>query len=251
MQVLTVTSGRYRLAMLPAIFFFAACAFARFRWRRCWPVLPVLLAVSLLLQGHDTGRTEADALLGEAAFRQGKLAEAKRLLTRAAREIDDIPRFGNLLGGIAMAEGDATGAEHAFRQVLAADPADADAHMNLGNLCSALPGREREAEEHYRRALALRPDYADLHFNYGFFLQRQRRRSEAAEAFRRALECNPAHAAAYNSLGILAMEERRYPEAAECFTRAAELEPGNRGYEANREAARRAAEAERGRIDRR
>ena len=35
------------------------------------------------------------------------------------------------------------------------------------------------------------------------------------------------------------------------FTRAAELEPGNRGYEANREAARRAAEAERGRIDRR
>ena len=251
MQVLTVTSGRYRLAMLPAIFFFAACAFARFRWRRCWPVLPVLLAVSLLLQGHDTGRAEADALLGEAAFRQGKLAEAKRLLTRAAREIDDIPRFGNLLGGIAMAEGDATGAEHAFRQVLAADPADADAHMNLGNLCSALPGREREAEEHYRRALALRPDYADLHFNYGFFLQRQRRRSEAAEAFRRALECNPAHAAAYNSLGILAMEERRYPEAAECFTRAAELEPGNRGYEANREAARRAAEAERGRIDRR
>lgn len=251
MQVLTVTSGRYRLAMLPAIFFFAACAFARFRWRRCWPVLPVLLAVSLLLQGHDTGRTEADALLGEAAFRQGKLAEAKRLLTRAAREIDDIPRFGNLLGGIAMAEGDATGAEHAFRQVLAADPADADAHMNLGNLCSALPGREREAEEHYRRALALRPDYADLHFNYGFFLQRQRRRSEAAEAFRQALECNPAHAAAYNSLGILAMEERRYPEAAECFTRAAELEPGNRGYEANREAARRAAEAERGRIDRR
>ena len=251
MQVLTVTSGRYRLAMLPAIFFFAACAFARFRWRRCWPVLPVLLAVSLLLQGHDTGRAEADALLGEAAFRQGKLAEAKRLLTRAAREIDDIPRFGNLLGGIAMAEGDATGAEHAFRQLLAADPADADAHMNLGNLCSALPGREREAEEHYRRALALRPDYADLHFNYGFFLQRQRRRSEAAEAFRRALECNPAHAAAYNSLGILAMEERRYPEAAECFTRAAELEPGNRGYEANREAARRAAEAERGRIDRR
>ena len=98
-QVLTVPSGRYRLAMLPAIFFFAACAFARFRWRRCWPVLPVLLAVSLLLQGHDTGRAEADALLGEAAFRQGKLAEAKRLLTRAAREIDDIPRFGNLLGG--------------------------------------------------------------------------------------------------------------------------------------------------------
>ena len=243
MQVLTVTSGRYRLAMLPAIFLFAACALARFRWKRHWPVLPVLLAASLLLQGRDTGRGEADALLGEAAFRRGEFEEAKLLLTRAARENDDIPRFGNLLGGIAMAEGNAAAAEQAFRQVLAADPADADARMNLGNLCSALPGREREAEEHYRQALALRPDYADLHFNYGFFLQRRGRRSEAADAFRQALECNPAHAAAYNSLGILAMEEHRFREAAECFTRAAELEPGNPGYQANREAARRAAEA--------
>ncbi len=241
MQLLTVTSGRYRLAMLPAVFFFAACALVRFQWKRRWYIPAFLLAASLLLQGRDAGRAEAAALLGEAAFRKGEFIEAKRLLTQANREIDDIPRFGNLLGGIAMAEGDAAAAEHAFRRILADDPADADARMNLGNLCSALPGREQEAEEHYRRALALRPDYADLHFNYGFFLQRQRRWSEAADAFRKALECNPAHAAAYNSLGILAMEEHRFREAAECFTRAAELEPGNPGYQANREAARRAA----------
>lgn len=244
MQVLTVTSGRYRLAMLPAIFFFAACALARFRWKRRWYIPALLLAASLLLQGRDTGREEAAALLGEAAFRRGEFAEAKPLLQYAAREIDDMPRFGNLLGGIAMAEGDAVTAERAFRQVLDADPEEVDAHMNLANLCSALPGRAQEAEEHYRRALALRPDYADLHFNYGFFLQRQRRRSEAADAFRRAVECNPAHAAAYNSLGILAMEERRFREAAECFSRAAELAPGNKGYQANREAAARAAGAE-------
>ncbi|WP_295807087.1 tetratricopeptide repeat protein [uncultured Victivallis sp.] len=243
MQILTVTSGRYRLAMLPAVLFFAACALARFRWRRHWFVLPLLLAVSLLLQGSDSGRAEAAALLGEAAFRKGEFREAKPLLEQALREIDDVPRFGNLLGGIAMAEGDAVGAERAFRQVLAADPLDADAHMNLGNLCSVLPGRAGEAEEHYRRALALRPDYADLHFNFGLFLQRQGRLPEAEKQYRQALECNPAHAQAFNSLGILAMGRGAFREAAEFFHRAASLEPGNPGFAANRRAAQEAANA--------
>ena len=243
MQILTVTSGRYRLAMLPAVLFFAACALARFRWRRHWFVLPLLLAVSLLLQGRDSGRAEAAALLGEAAFRKGEFREAKPLLEQALREIDDVPRFGNLLGGIAMAEGDAVGAERAFRQVLAADPLDADAHMNLGNLCSVLPGRAGEAEEHYRRALALRPDYADLHFNFGLFLQHQGRQPEAEKQYRRALECNPAHAQAFNSLGILAMGRGAFREAAEFFHRAASLEPGNPGFAANRRAAQEAANA--------
>lgn len=243
MQILTVTSGRYRLAMLPAVLFFAACALARFRWRRHWFVLPLLLAVSLLLQGRDSGRAEAAALLGEAAFRKGEFREAKPLLVQALREIDDVPRFGNLLGGIAMAEGDAVGAERVFRQVLAADPLDADAHMNLGNLCSVLPDRAGEAEEHYRRALALRPDYAGLHFNFGLFLQRQGRLPEAEKQYRRALECNPAHAQAFNSLGILAMGRGAFREAAEFFHRAASLEPGNPAFAANRRAAQEAANA--------
>ncbi len=92
--------------------------------------------------------------------------------------------------------------EPVYRSVLARDPTNVEALVNLGLLLHE-SGRVAEAEEHYRRALASEPDSAIAAFNLGVALEDLGSEQEAVDAYTRALANDPNHADTHYNLSRL------------------------------------------------
>ncbi len=225
-QTLTVCSGRYRTAMIPAVLFFAAVAASRLKWYYTFLIL--LLGLSIHFAGAY-GEAEAASLRGEAAYVKRDFETAKRELEFAAKRIDAPARFDNLLGSIAAQTGDFAAAEFYFRHLTEELPYRPEGWMNLANLFAGDPARQKEAEATYRTALKLTPEYADLHYNFGLFLQQAKRYDEAAQEFAETLRLLPGHAAAANGLGTVAFLSGKPEEALRYFELAARLDPQYKG----------------------
>jgi tetratricopeptide (TPR) repeat protein len=102
-------------------------------------------------------------------------------------------------------------AKLAYERALGADPAHADAHVNLGRLMHE-SGAPKAAEKHYRAALAADPSNDTAAFNLGVALEDLGRLDEAIAAYRQSLVLDPQNADAhYNLAGIY---ERRGEKAA-------------------------------------
>jgi tetratricopeptide (TPR) repeat protein len=133
------------------------------------------------------------------------VADEVRSLRNSARElIIEGARLGR--------EGKLAEATAVHLEALEADPAAAQAHVNLISLYGR-QGKPADAERHYQAALALGSSLADAHYNYGVMLAGVRRRAEAIEAFRRALDANAFHAQAHNNLAALLVQEGKMEEA--------------------------------------
>jgi len=140
-----------------------------------------------------------------------------------------------------------------YRQVLAAEPDNAEALANLGSLAleagradvaagllsraaklrpdvaevryplaAALRalGRWPEALEQCREAAALRPGSPDAHCDVATTLGAMGREVEAAAEFRKALALDPGHAVANYNLGVGLQKQQRFAEAADALRRA-------------------------------
>lgn len=230
-QLITVTSGRYRMMMMPAIFFFAAVGIESIPWRRprYW-----LLGTGLLLLGtfvaaprFSRGQTEAAELFGEVALRRGELHDARRYLSFALPGSHDAARLRNMLGIIHWNLGDTEKAEAEFRRIAAETPDEHEAFMNLALLLAEQPSRRAETAAAFDAALARFPDVADLQYNYGRFLQDEERWVEAEAAYRRAVELQKMHQPALVGLGIVALHDDRPAEAVKWFEQALALTPGD------------------------
>ena len=149
-------------------------------------------------------------------------------------------------------------AEQIYRQILRADPNQADAlhllgvlayqmgkheiaaeyigraigfngnaaafHNNLGEAYRAMH-RLPEAIACYRRALDLQPDFAEAHNNLGNALSDQGKLDDAVARYRRALELKPDYAEAHNNLGLAFKGQGKLEEAVACYRRAMDLKP--------------------------
>jgi protein O-GlcNAc transferase len=115
-------------------------------------------------------------------------------------------------------------AENLYRQLIAADPAHAEAHCNLGVALKA-QGKRSEAIACYQRALALKPRYGQAHFNLGNCLLDEGRPAEAIAAFEQALASNPQDFVAHNNLGNLLKLQGRLDQAVVAFGLALSLNP--------------------------
>ncbi|HEX9465203.1 MAG TPA: tetratricopeptide repeat protein [Alphaproteobacteria bacterium] len=149
-------------------------------------------------------------------------------------------------------------AEALYRQVLAADPNNADAlhllgvvahqvgrhdlavdhigrairlqpsvphyRVNLGNALRAL-GRLAEAEASYRDALKLKPDFADAYGNLGGVLRRLGRLDEAKASYEEALRLTPAFPEAQNNLGNVLKDLGRLDDAEASYREALRQRP--------------------------
>ncbi|MGO9110814.1 MAG: tetratricopeptide repeat protein [Thermoguttaceae bacterium] len=110
-------------------------------------------------------------------------------------------------------------AEHIYRQVLQADPRNADAWHLLGVIGSQFNQHE-VAIEYIRRAIELNPNSTAFHANLGAAYQKLNRFDEAVSCYRRALELNPNNAEAHNHLGVAFQSLGDLATAEACFRRA-------------------------------
>ena len=234
-QILTVTSGRYRLAMLPALLYFAAYGISCFKWKKFFAVPLIVFGASLFIlpPSLSEGAHEAAGILGEAAIRKNQGAKAFKLLSFAREGCNDPARIVNQLGMLLERSNDFKGAERAYKEAAAGDPESMESYMNLGNLYSRFPARHNEAEKYYKKALNMSPDSALLRYNYGVFLANTKRPAAAEKELLRALECDSSYHPAYNQLGIIALQTGRPQVAEKCFSAALELVPDHPGYRNN------------------
>lgn len=261
-QIVTVTSGRYRMLMIVPGALFAGVGLRDFNWRRFWWVfLPVILGCAVFTATDYGGRrAEAALLYAEAALKNGDARQAEALAGYAERSFDDPdPAHCRELRGAAAEKlsrdllAEALAAERrkdgetaaalrseARRQLdLAgkhyAKMVEAEPTFYKGPMFLAILAEDRgdgdpagkwheQAEKHYREALKLEPRAADLCYNYARFCFRTGR--PCADAVRAALRADPASPRAWNLAGLAALTRDKDPRrAAECFWRAVELEP--------------------------
>lgn len=126
-----------------------------------------------------------------------------------------------------MSEGDAVGAETAFRETLLLAPRLVEAHINLGLLLSQSE-RRSEAEYHYRTALALDPGQIQGYLHLGAILTAEKRFTEAESIYRQALTTDPQSPGALSNLGVLLACMKREREAEECYRTAMAIAPDYR-----------------------
>jgi tetratricopeptide (TPR) repeat protein len=115
-------------------------------------------------------------------------------------------------------------AERIYREVLRADPNQADAIHLLGMIAYQL-GRYELAATLINRAIALNGEAEAFHYNLAKVYDSLRRTPEAIASCRRALELKPDFALAHNNLGLALKEQGNLEEAIACYRRALELEP--------------------------
>jgi len=97
---------------------------------------------------------------------------------------------------------DPEAAREAYERALAADPAHAGAHLNLGRLMHEA-GRLAEGERVYRRAMLACGSEPLLLYNLGVLLEDMGRKSAAMDAYERALGEDPRFADCHYNLALL------------------------------------------------
>jgi len=136
----------------------------------------------------------------------------------------------NNLGVTLMALGSLDGAISHLEDAVRLKPDYSDAHNNLGNALSKVPGRSAESIAEFRRALSLEPGMAQAHANLGMALVKSPgTRAEGIEELDMALRGNadnPDYADVHASLaGALAEDPARAAEALSEYEAAVRLGP--------------------------
>ena len=249
-QIVTVTSGRYRLLMLVPAALFAAYGVIEFNWRRLWYILPPAFVVCCFFTVTDYGKMRAEAAIiyAEAAFRNGDFRQVEELAAYAERDIDnpDPAHCAELRGGaaekLAMAAAveresavslrrreaaeelrreaqrriDAAGIQ--YRRAVTLEPEYYRGWMHLARLAENA-GICGQAGKWYRKALEYAPGAPDLRYNYAYFTFRQ-----AEMWYRMALKLSPGDPGVCGSYALLCFRLRR-AECAEAVRKAIDADP--------------------------
>lgn len=119
-----------------------------------------------------------------------------------------------------------------YRQVLAVQPRNADAH----NLLGCVYRSERNLDDaivSISAAIALDQKVASFYNNLGTCYSAKVERAAAELCFRKALELDPQYADAWSNLGMLLNEASREEESLQVLEKAAELNPEHEGILCN------------------
>jgi predicted TPR repeat methyltransferase len=158
------------------------------------------------------------------AYARGEWAEAERCCREIIATRSNFFHALNLLGIIAAQTRRPDEAASLLRRAAAANPRDATAHNNYGNVLRDLK-RFDEALASYDRALKFRPGYAEACNNRGNTLRELKRLDDALDSYDRALKLSPEYAEAHNNRGNTLWELKRFEDALDSCDRALRLKP--------------------------
>lgn len=113
-----------------------------------------------------------------------------------------------------------------FQAVVAEDPGNTVARLNLGAVLGQL-GRLDEAAVELRAAVAADPESAKAHFNLGTVLAAQGRDGEAIGCFERTLELDPGHTGARFNLANAHRRSGQFSSSAKLYREVVSDDPGN------------------------
>jgi tetratricopeptide (TPR) repeat protein len=235
-QIIFVTSGRYRLGMLPGIIVLAAFTIDylirnfRTAFYTITPYVGIAAAIVILPVPHvaeNREKAEAFTLLGEAYMKTGNLADAEFCLLKASSSMDTWSRSYNLLGMLSEKQNRMQDAEKYYLKALKCDDNDACGLMNLGVIYSSRNEYDRPLA-YFKKALEVDDKLPDLHYNYALFLSKYQGNGILEERhYWECLKLDPSHRKALNNMGVLMMRKSNFKEAATYFARAHTLNPGN------------------------
>jgi tetratricopeptide (TPR) repeat protein len=158
------------------------------------------------------------------AYNRGQWAESERLCRQILAVRGDYFDALTLLGIIAAQTRRMEEAARLLGRAVAADPAQATAHNNYGNVLKELK-RFDGALDSYERALRIDPDFAEAHNNYGNVLKELKRFDGALDSYERALKSKPDFFEALYNRGITLKQLRRLDEALASYDEALAIRP--------------------------
>ena len=154
----------------------------------------------------------------------GRLAQAEQLYRQILAANPNQAQAWHLLGVVAQQVGQPEVAIQHIERAIELRGDAAEFYNNLGEAYRAV-GRAAQAVACYRLALTLEPDFVGAHTNQGIALKDLGKLEEAIACHRQALAFQPDCAAAYNNLGNALIDRGSLDEAIASFGRALELSP--------------------------
>jgi len=237
-QTLLVTSGRYRIAMLPSVLVLASagvasiiCVLRNIR-RRTLMLIPALgIAIGVVYLPtppyHPVSEiAEAQTLFGEALIRQGRYSEAKGQLISAAKHQADWSRNYNLLGLISEKQENFDEAEQYYMRAVKSDPELPEGYVNIATLYSNRGFKER-ADIWFKKALSLKKANPELYYNYALYCSKKGDNICAVKYYQACIKLDSANSQALNNLGTIYFQKKEFKNAIHCFKTALRVDPQN------------------------
>jgi tetratricopeptide (TPR) repeat protein len=171
--------------------------------------------------------TIAEALAQGVQYqRAGQLDQAEQLYRQILQADPAQAEAWYRLGSVLQARGRLADATHCHQQALARRPAYAEPHNDLG-IVLAMSGRPQEAVAHFREATRLAPTFADAFNNLGIVLGMLGQPDQGLAAFQQALTLRPGYVEAWNNQGKLLLDVGRPADAERCYRQALALRPAS------------------------
>jgi tetratricopeptide (TPR) repeat protein len=163
--------------------------------------------------------------LGDEWIKDGRVAEAARLLEQAVQTYPTSDRAMVFLARARVRLGDASGAEAILMRAVALAPASVEAQMQLG-VIRLSRGRAKDAQPCFRAAIQAKPNLGEAWFNLGLSLGGEiKNRAESMAAFREAIRLKPNMVEAYLGLAVVLRADGQNRVAASELRRALSLQP--------------------------
>ena len=163
---------------------------------------------------------------GNAAAREGRLAEAEAAYRQAVAADVTNPRAHQSLGTVLVRRGNPQAALEHFGAAVALEPENARAHSDLGVLLGEL-GQNDRALEHLGRAVELEPGLVQALLSLGNVQARIGRLDESEATYRRVLESDTGNGDARLGLGAVLAQTGNFEQAVVELQEALRHEPGD------------------------
>jgi len=162
-----------------------------------------------------------DELAAHLLAQGGDLQEALKLSEEAVALGRDEIRHLITLGEVRLALGDDEGTAEAYRAVLALDPENPDAHLELGILHERR-GETAEAEEHFVESLKADPGNPRALYSYASLYYTADDLETAEEILERAVAADAEYSPALSALASIRARRGEYGDALDFIERAVE-----------------------------